>query len=554
MDLVRGLLFATFLSAGCGTSQSVGDAGASVERSSAELVVRRDWIRNTSAASVCFASGLPAEFRDSVRTAVGETWEDETGFTFTGWSTCPVFPSPGTIIVKTVGNPSHGVSNEVQLVSTPCPPAPLVPPGFCATRSEVLHQFGHAMGFLEEGARANGVAGQCPSSVDPYSVALGAFDSSSVMNDCASNSSLSRNDIAFSGLSYGWPRSVTATSWGAGRIDAFIQETDGLSLWHFWSGDDGASWGSEQFYDGTLTSAPVATSRGSGKLDLFGRGFDGRIYWKQYLPGHGWTAWAQMLVSSTGVEPGVITGSLAVAAIDSQRVAIVGRRQGPQSGPAFGPAIFVNRVTEPSFFGDPVTALIPISEISAFPVGTPAVAILSNQIHVVSALSDHTLLHYRFNMTGLEFTFALVPNFLTTGSPAMVATNGRLELVAKGLNGDLYATTFDPAGPGAWSAPLFLNGTIRGNPTIASWGPGRIDVFGRGLGDGVFHWSRNATGGFSGPNSQGGSIYGSPTAVSSGSERITVLGTSTVDESMTSQSWLGSSWTSLRSIGGSYLR
>lgn len=528
MHLTSRLMIATFLWAGCGTSQPLGDEQESVDSSSAELVVRRPSIRNDSAAPVCFVGGTTV-FRNLVRRAVERAWAGETGYTFSGWTSCPVFPPYGTIVVKDAIS-SHSLSNEVRLNF------------MTANSSHVVHEFGHAMGFLDEEAQSGVVS--CPRPVDPSSIALGGFDTESTMKYCSSYGAsgvLSKNDIAFANWSYGSPRSVAATSWGPGRIDAFVQETDGLSLWHFSSGNDGASWGAEQFFDGQLTSAPVAVSRGSGKLDILGRGPNGRILWKRYAVGQGWSGWSEV------IDAPVTTGSLGVANIDSQTIAIVGRQQFATSDPG----IFLLRVAENSEVGDFVGASGPGG---AFPVGAPAVAVLANQIHVLTAMSDSTLVHFRFALSGLTFSVAPVPNFLVTGSPAMVATNGRLELVAKGLNGDLFASTFDPAGAGSWSAPLFLNGTLRGNPSIASWGPGRIDVFGRGLGDGVFHWSRNAGGSFSGPNSQGGSIYGSPTAVSSGSERITVLGASAVDESMVSQSWLGSSWTSLRSIGGSYLR
>ncbi|MGZ4862225.1 MAG: hypothetical protein ACXV2E_05530 [Halobacteriota archaeon] len=66
-----------------------------------------------------------------------------------------------------------------------------------------------------------------------------------------------------------------ACSWGSGRLDLFVQGTDG-ALWH--KAYTGAKWSGWQSLGGKLTSSPAAASLTSGVFDAFARGTDGALW------------------------------------------------------------------------------------------------------------------------------------------------------------------------------------------------------------------------------------------------------------------------------------
>ena len=78
-----------------------------------------------------------------------------------------------------------------------------------------------------------------------------------------------------------------ACSWGSGRLDVFVQGTDG-ALWHKWY--TGTSWSGWESLGGSLTSSPAATSPASGLIDVFARGSDGALWYKDWN-GAAWSSW-----------------------------------------------------------------------------------------------------------------------------------------------------------------------------------------------------------------------------------------------------------------------
>ena len=92
--------------------------------------------------------------------------------------------------------------------------------------------------------------------------------------------------------------------------------------------------------------------------------------------------------------------------------------------------------------------------------------------------------------------------------------------------------------------------TIVGQPSVASWGSGRLDVFARGI-DGLtkHYWY---PGGW-GPESLGGQITGTPSAVSWGANRIDVFARGHDDGlkhiSYNGSSWAAETWTGLPIAG-----
>jgi peroxiredoxin len=80
-----------------------------------------------------------------------------------------------------------------------------------------------------------------------------------------------------------------ACSWGSGRLDVFVQGTDG-ALWH--KGGTG-TWPSWQSLGGKLTSSPAATSPGNNLIDVFARGTDGAVWYKVW-DGTTWSSWQSL--------------------------------------------------------------------------------------------------------------------------------------------------------------------------------------------------------------------------------------------------------------------
>ena len=81
-------------------------------------------------------------------------------------------------------------------------------------------------------------------------------------------------------------------SWGTGRLDVFVQGTDG-AMWHKWW--TGTSWNGWESLGGKLTSAPGATAMGPSpnQIGVFVAGVNGTIYYKHWN-GNAWSGWANV--------------------------------------------------------------------------------------------------------------------------------------------------------------------------------------------------------------------------------------------------------------------
>lgn len=86
-------------------------------------------------------------------------------------------------------------------------------------------------------------------------------------------------------------------------------------------------------------------------------------------------------------------------------------------------------------------------------------------------------------------------------------------------------------------------------PVATSWGPNRIDIFGIGLDNGMYHkaWNGNA---WSGYDKMGAETFDSPpTVVSWGVGRIDLFGLGAGDNGMWHRAWNGSSWGPAGGVG-----
>jgi hypothetical protein len=108
------------------------------------------------------------------------------------------------------------------------------------------------------------------------------------------------------------PYSVTAVSWGSGRLDLFLHGTDN-GIYH--KSFDGTWEPSQTFWEplgGATVDDVTAVSWGAGRLDVFVRGTDDVIYHK-FLNGNSWAGW-ESLGGATGFQ--VSAASFGVGMLD----------------------------------------------------------------------------------------------------------------------------------------------------------------------------------------------------------------------------------------------
>lgn len=99
-----------------------------------------------------------------------------------------------------------------------------------------------------------------------------------------------------------------------------------------------------------------------------------------------------------------------------------------------------------------------------------------------------------------------------------------------------------------WSSWEQLDGVLKDAPSVASWGPNRLDVFARGLDDALWHkvWDGS---GWTAWGSLGGVITSSPAAASWGENRIDIFALGLPPREVWHQTWDGA-WLGWISEGG----
>jgi hypothetical protein len=113
------------------------------------------------------------------------------------------------------------------------------------------------------------------------------------------------------------------------------------------------------------------------------------------------------------------------------------------------------------------------------------------------------------------------PTRTPTATPTPVAT-GRIDLVVRGNDNQIYQRTYESGAWGNWQARGVPSVGMTGDPAIAAWGSGRLDLFVRG-GDNAL-WQRTYSNGAWGNwQSLGGVLTSGPDATAWGSGRIDVV-------------------------------
>jgi peptidoglycan hydrolase-like protein with peptidoglycan-binding domain len=97
-----------------------------------------------------------------------------------------------------------------------------------------------------------------------------------------------------------------------------------------------------------------------------------------------------------------------------------------------------------------------------------------------------------------------------------------------------------------WHGWESLGGVLTSSPAVSSWASGRLDCFGRGTDNAL--WHKWFSGGWSGWESLGGVLTSAPAAVSWGPNRIDVFARGT--DNALWHKWFNGSWHNWESLGG----
>lgn len=293
------------------------------------------------------------------------------------------------------------------------------------------------------------------------------------------------------------------------RMDVFVVGTD-KALWtRVWNGSSWSPWAS---LGGSLTSAPTAVTLGSGRVHVFARGSDGAV-WCRALTGTTWANWF-----SIGGTPAAGSSPAVVAYNGAQLdVFIRGTDDHIWHWATFGPR------------------QLPWEDLGGHMTGNPAAVVrVTEGLDVLARGTDGKL--WRKVWSGGWSTWQIPGTALIESSPAAVAwAPDRLDIYARRVAGDkrLYKIEWDGFQGSKWieqmSGPVC---DMLGDPTVASWGWGRSDIFVQGIDGNLWHYAWAGSGGWimggstDGPHApllEGGPITSSPVAISWKKGRIDVF-------------------------------
>ena len=164
-------------------------------------------------------------------------------------------------------------------------------------------------------------------------------------------------------------------------------------------------------------------------------------------------------------------------------------------------------------------------------------------------------MHFEINVPPGSSSLATCAQAMADTGPSVSASASsvvswgpnRLDVFGRGANNAMFHKSWSGSGWSSWES---LGGQFIGDPVVVSWGSNRLDVVGIGTDNAMYHMSWNGSGWSSWEN-LGGAFYGKPTAVSWGPNRIDLFGTGT-NSAMFHKSWNGSGWSSWESLGGQF--
>lgn len=134
------------------------------------------------------------------------------------------------------------------------------------------------------------------------------------------------------------------------------------------------------------------------------------------------------------------------------------------------------------------------------------------------------------------------------GTPDLISAGGQQFLIARGTDGGAWLR-FRSSSQAPWEPWFSLGGRFTSDLAVASWGPNRLDVFGRGSDAALWH---RAFDGSWGPwQSLGGALASEPDVASWGAGRLDVFAVGT-DGTMWHRAFGGTAWAPWEPLGGAF--
>lgn len=248
--------------------------------------------------------------RDVLRRAVRESWERVSQVRFVGWKDCPELkPYADRLVIHTRPGRSRssigkGSDNYVGIDLDSS-----------ALEATTIHEFGHALGFYHEQARADTPAtgpNACNDNGDndlrsnpAGAIPIDAYDSESIMNYCNPHwfrPQLSMSDIrgvrrfygnnfqAVGGLGVSSGLPTTSLPANLNSMDIVVLDAD-ATVWHkniLTSAGVWSAW--EPLYGPAMAFEPAVLTRPDGTVYIFATGRDGHL-WQQTRTNGRWEGW-----------------------------------------------------------------------------------------------------------------------------------------------------------------------------------------------------------------------------------------------------------------------
>jgi hypothetical protein len=333
------------------------------------------------------------------------------------------------------------------------------------------------------------------------------------------------------------PPGSPVVSWSPNRIDLFVRGLN-YGFWHL--PGDGSSWGTWENHlypiGTTFASQPVAVSWGVNRIDLFGIGYDGYLYhqawngtsWYPSTPAPAYQNWQQLPPPPPFTFR--LSGTPAVTTWGVNRLDIFANDT-------------TGQVWHVSYDGFNWSW-----ESIGFNAASDPVAVSwgPNRLDVFARLSGNTYGHQFWGGSGWPATWephGPPPNTSFASRPTLVSEDwNQLDILGIGSNGDVYrqswtGTQWYPGGTTGWER-LNTLGTSAGVPAVATWTKGRFDEFNVDISGTA--WHRPYQNGW-GLEAHGGVFTADLFVVSWGPNRLDVFGRGQ-DSAIYWQYWPSGQW------------
>lgn len=288
-----------------------------------------------------------------------------------------------------------------------------------------------------------------------------------------------------------------ASTWGVGRLDAFVTGTDGVLYHRFYNG---TTWQWEGLPGVRPASDASAISTAAGLIDVFVRGSDGALWHRHFsnVSAGAWSPWERL--------GGLISGAPAAVSVGSGGIVVF--VQGADNHLWYGGLSGTTAWTWQPTAGGVLTA--PPAAVSA----------AANTADAFVKGGDNALWQYSITATTTTWTSR---GGRLASKPAVIsrATNG-IDAFVEGTDTALWHWN-NGSGGSLWES---VGGKLAAAPAAVSWGSARQDVFVEGTDSALYHaWSTSL--GFGSPpwrwEGVGGKVVGSPAAVTWGVNRLDVF-------------------------------